>query len=167
MICRAPSRPGSAEDQRFSELSRPGTIDTVTGLLAPVVLLGALLLGACSEAERAVSDAGSEAASTAGCSLARSAMGEVRRQVDGVASDIKANPEAAGRKLSAARQALRAAEKGLPGETQEQLARAGSAIEDLQAEARAVADGASVDDLAVQAAQEEYDDAAKQLSRLC
>ncbi len=94
-------------------------------------------------------------------------MGEVRRQVDGVASDIKANPEAAGRKLSAARQVLRAAEKGLPGETQEQLARAGSAIEDLQAEARAVADGASVDDRALRAAQQEYGDAAEQVTGLC
>jgi hypothetical protein len=132
-----------------------------------VVLLTVLLLSACSEAERAVSDAGSEAASKAGCSLARSAVGEVRRQVDGIASDIKADPEAAGRKLTAAREALGAAERSLSGETQEQLARASAAIDDLQSEARAVADGASVDDQVLRAARAEYDDAAQQLTGLC
>jgi hypothetical protein len=132
-----------------------------------VVLLTALLLSACTEAERAVSDAGSEAASGAGCSVARAAVDEVRRQVDGIVSEIRVDPEAAEGELTAAREALAAAQEQLSGETQEQLARAGAAIDDLRAEARAVADGASVDDQAVQAAQEEYDDAAEQLSRLC
>ena len=139
----------------------------MTRRLPPVVLLTALLLSACSEAERAVSDAGSQAASNAGCSVARAAVGEVRRQVDGIATEIKADPDAAERELTAAREALRAAEKQLTGETQQQIARAGAAIDDLRAEARAVADGASVDDQALRTAQEEYGDAAQQLTGLC
>jgi len=156
-------------DQRNSELACHGTIEAVNRLLAPpVILLTALLLSACSEAERAVSDAGSEAASDAGCSVARAAVDEVRRQVDGIGAEIKADPEAAGGALTAAREALEAVERQLSGEAQGQLARAGAAIDDLRAEARAaVADGASVDDQAVRAAQEEYDDAAKQLSGFC
>jgi hypothetical protein len=132
-----------------------------------VVLLTALLLSACSEAERAVSDAGSEAATKAGCSVARSAVSEVRRQVEVIASQIKTDPEAAERKLTAAREALEAAEKQLSGDTQEQLARAGAAIDDLRADARAVADGASVDDKSLRAAQKQYGDAAEQLTGLC
>ncbi|MBA2640825.1 MAG: hypothetical protein H0U77_12750 [Nocardioidaceae bacterium] len=139
----------------------------MTRLLAPVVLLTAVLLGACAEAERAVSDAGSEAATKAGCSVAQAAVGEVRQQVDGITSEIKADPEAAGLELTAAREALGAAEKQVTGETQEQLARAGAAIDDLRAEATAVADGANVDDQALRAAQEEYGDAAEQLTGLC
>jgi hypothetical protein len=148
-------------------LACPDTIDAVTRLLASVLLFTALLLSACAEAERAVSDAGSEAASAAGCSVARTAMAEVRQQVDGVASDIEADPEGARGALAAAREALGVAEKQLSGQTREQLARAGAAIDDLRAEASAVADGASVDDQAVRAAQEEYDDAAQQVSGLC
>jgi hypothetical protein len=132
-----------------------------------VVLLTVILLSACSEAERAVSDAGSEAASQAGCSVAQAALGEVRRQVDGITSQITADPQAAEQELTAAREALAAAERRLTGETQEQLARAGTAIDDLQSEATAVADGASVDDRAVQAAQQEYGDAVEQFTRLC
>lgn len=139
----------------------------MTRLLAPVILLTALLIGACSEAERAVSDAGSEAASNAGCSVAQAAVDEGRRQVDGITSEISADPQAAEGRLTAAREALGAAQERLSGQTQEQLARAGAAIDDLRAEARAVADGASVDDQAVRAAQEEYDAAAQQLSGLC
>ncbi len=139
----------------------------MTRLLAPVVLLTAVLLGACAEAERAVSDAGSEAATKAGCSVAQAAVGEVRQQVDGITSEIKTDPEAAGLELTAAREALGAAEKQVTGETQEQLARAGAAIDDLRAEATAVADGANVDDRALRAAQEEYGDAAEQLTGLC
>ena len=132
-----------------------------------MVLLTVILLSACSEAERAVSDAGSEAASQAGCSVAQAALGEVRRQVDGITSQITADPQAAEQELTAAREALAAAERRLTGETQEQLARAGAAIDDLQSEATAVADGASVDDRAVQAAQQEYGDAVEQFTRLC
>lgn len=66
-----------------------------------------------------------------------------------------------------AREALGAAEQQLTGGTQEQLARAGAAIDDLKAEARAVADGARVDDQALRVAQDEYDDAVKQLTDIC
>ena len=139
----------------------------MTRLLPPVVLFTALLLSACSEAGRAVSDAGSKAASDAGCSVARTAVDQVGRQVDGIASQIRTDPEAAGGTLTAAREALGAAERSLSGETQEQLARASAAIDDLQSEARAVADGASVDDQVLRAARAEYDDAAQQLTGLC
>ena len=139
----------------------------MTRLLAPVALLTALLLSACSEAEQAVSDAGSEAASQAGCSVAQAAVSEVRRQVAGITSKISADPEAAERELAAAREALGAAENQLSGETQEQLARAGAALDDLRAEATAVAEGANIDDRALQAAQEEYGDAVEQLTGLC
>jgi hypothetical protein len=139
----------------------------VTRLLAALVLLTALVLSACSDAEKAVSDAGSEAASTAGCSLARAAVEQVRRQVDGIPAEIKADPEAAEGGLTVARETLGAAEQQLTGGTQEALARAGAAIDDLRAEARAVADGARVDDQALRSAQEEYDDAVKQLTGIC
>jgi hypothetical protein len=125
------------------------------------------VLSACSGAEKAVSDAGSEAASQAGCSVAQAAVAEVRQQVDGITSQIKADPEAAERELTAAREALGAAENQLTGETQDKLAQAGAAIDDLRAEASAAADGASVDDQALQAAQEEYGAAVDQLTGVC
>lgn len=139
----------------------------MTRLLAALVLLTAVLLSACSEAEKAVSDAGSQAASTAGCSVAQAAVEQVRRQVDGIAAEIKTDPAAAEGGLTVAREALGAAEQQLTGGTQEQLARAGAAIDDLKAEARAVADGARVDDQALRVAQDEYDDAVKQLTDIC
>ena len=148
-------------------MSRPGTIEAVTRLLAPVVLLTALVLSSCSEAEKVVSNAGSQAASKAGCSVARAAVGEVRRQVDGIAPEIQADPEAARRQLTAVRKVLTAAEKRLTGDTREQMARAGAAIDDLTTQARAVADGASVDEQALRAAQEEYEDAVEQMTGLC
>jgi len=139
----------------------------VTRRLAPVLLLTAVLLSACSGAEKAVSDAGSEAASQAGCSVAQAAVAEVRRQVDGITSEITANPAAVEQELTAAREAFGAAEARLTGEIQEQLARAGAAVDDLRAEAKAVADGAKVDDQALQAAQDQFSDAAEQLTGLC
>jgi hypothetical protein len=149
------------------DIAPPGTMGAVTRRLTPVVLLTAVLLSGCAEAEKAVSDAGSEAASKAGCSVARAAVGEVRRQVDGITADIKADPQAAEQELAAAREALTAAENQLTGETQQQLSRAGAAIDDLQAEARAAADGANVDDQALRAAQDEYGAAVEQLTGLC
>ena len=148
-------------------MSPSGTIEAVTRVLAPVVLLTALVLSGCSEAEDIVSDAASETASKAACPVARAAVGEVREQVKGIAAEIKADPEAARRELTAAREALTAAEERLGGETQEQIARARAAIDDLRAEARAVANGAHVDGRALQAAREEYDDAVEQLTGLC
>ena len=156
-----------AARRRRLDVAPPGTIDTVTRLLTPVVLLIAVLLTGCSQAEKAVSDAGSEAASQAGCSVAQAAVGEVRRQVDGITAEITANPEAAERELTAAREAFGAAETQLTGEVQEQMAQAGAAIDDLRAEAQAVADGAIVDDQALQTAQHQYDDAVEQLTGLC
>jgi hypothetical protein len=94
-------------------------------------------------------------------------VGEVRRQVDGITADIKANPEAAEQELTAARDALAAAEGQLTGQTKELLTRAGAAIDDLRAEAKAVADGATVDDKALQAAQDEYGAAVEQLTGVC
>ena len=139
----------------------------VNRLLACVAVLTALVLSSCSEAEKAVSDAGSKAASQAGCSVARAAVAEVRRQVDGIAPQIKADPEAAERELAAARDALAAAEGQLTGETQALLTRAGAAVDDLRAEASAVADGATVDDQSLRVAQQEYGDAVEQLTGLC
>lgn len=68
---------------------------------------------------------------------------------------------------AAVREALAAAETRLTGETGKQMARARAAIDDLRAEARAVADGASLDDRALRAAQKEYDDAGEQLTGVC
>lgn len=130
-------------------------------------MLTALVLSSCSEAERVVSDAGSKATSKAGCSVAKAAVDEVRRQVDGISSKIQADPEAARRELNAWSEVLTAAEKRLTGDTREQVARAGAAIDALRAEARAVADGASIDDQALRAAQKEYDDAVEQLTGIC
>lgn len=139
----------------------------VTRLIAPIVLLTALVLSACSDADKVLSDAASGAASEAGCSVAQAASGEVRRQVDGIAAEIQADPEAARRELTAAREALAAAETRLTGEAGKQVARARAAIDDLRAEAAAVADGASIDSRALRAAQKQYDNARRQLSGLC
>jgi hypothetical protein len=93
---------------------------------------------------------------------------EVRRQVRRRLGEDQDRPRGCrGSADGGARGARSRGKKQLTGETQEQLARAGAAIEDLQAEARAVANGAKVDDQAVRAAQETYDDAAQQVTGLC
>jgi hypothetical protein len=148
---------------------RPGSvrIEPVTRVLMPLVMCAALMLSACSEAERVVSDATSDAASEAACSVARTAVGEVRGQVKGIASEIRADPQVAQRELTAVRGALAAAEKRLDGETREQIARARVAVDDLVVEARAVAGGAGINDRAVRTAQEDFDGAVDSLTELC
>lgn len=147
-------------------MNRPVTLGAVTRL-APLALLAALLLAGCADAEDAVRDAASDAASDAACAVARSTVDEVRGRVDGIARDIGADPAAARRELTALRETLAAAERGLGGETRERIAQARAAVDDLLAEARAAADGATVDDRAVAAAQEEYDAATRELADVC
>jgi hypothetical protein len=145
-------------------LSGPVTLDAVTRLLPPLALLAALVLGACSEAEDAIRDAASDAASDAACAVGRTAVTELKGQVDGIARDIGADPAAARRELTAIRESLAAAERGLGGETRERVRQAREAVDELLAQARA---GTTVDDEAVAAAQEEYDAAAAELTNIC
>ena len=134
----------------------------------PLVLLPPLLaLGACSEVEDAVSDAASDAGSRAGCELAQPAVDAGRAFVDDVTANIDADPAAAQRELAAAGEALGLAGPALTGEGRDLVDRAGAALEQLRAQAEAVADGATVDDQVLQAAQDEYDAAAEQLTGIC
>ncbi len=131
------------------------------------LLLPLLALGACSEVEDAVSDAASDAGSRAGCELAQPAVDAGRSLVDDVTANIDADPAAAQRELSAAADALDLAEPALTGEARDVVERAGAALEELRAQAQAVADGATVDDQVLQAAQDEYGAAAEQLTGVC
>ncbi len=132
-----------------------------------VLLLPLLALGACSEVEDAVSDAASDAGSRAGCELAQPAVDAGRSLVDDVTANIDADPAAAQRELTAAAEALGLAEPALSGEARDLVDRAGAALEELRAQAQAAADGATVDDQVLEAAQSEYDAAAEQLTGVC
>ena len=132
-----------------------------------VMLLPLLALGACSEVEDAVSDAASDASSRAGCELAQPAVDAGRSLVDDVTANIDTDPAAAQRELSAAAEALGLAEPALSGEARDLVDRAGAALEELRDQAEAVAEGATIDDRGLQAAQEEYDTAAEQLTGIC
>lgn len=132
-----------------------------------VLLLPLLTLGACSEVEDAVSDAASDAGSRAGCELAQPAIDAGRSLVDDVTANIDADPAAAQRELTAAAEALGLAEPALSGEARDLVDRAGAALEELRAQAQAAADGATVDDQVLEAAQSEYDAAAEQLTGVC
>lgn len=132
-----------------------------------VLLLPLLTLGACSEVEDAVSDAASDAGSRAGCELAQPAVDAGRSLVDDVTANIDADPAAAQRELAAAADALGLAEPALSGEARDVVERAGAALEKLRAQAEAAAEGVTVDDQVLQAAQDEYDAAAEQLTGVC
>lgn len=132
-----------------------------------VLLLPLLALGACSEVEDAVSDAASDAGSRAGCELAQPAVDAGRSLVDDVTANIDADPAAAQRELAGAADALGLAEPALSGEARDVVERAGAALEKLRAQAEAAAEGVTVDDQVLQAAQDEYDAAAEQLTRVC
>lgn len=131
------------------------------------MLVPLLALGACSEVEDAVNDAASDAGSRAGCELAQPAVDAGRSLVDDVTANIDADPAAAQRELTAAAEALGLAEPALSGEARDLVDRAGSALEDLRDQAQAAADGATVDDQVLEAAQQEYDAAAEQLTGVC
>ncbi|MEG9224580.1 hypothetical protein [Aeromicrobium sp. Sec7.5] len=135
--------------------------------LSLAMLLPLLALGACSEVEDAVSDTASDAGSRAGCELAQPALDAGRSLVDDVTAKIDADPAAAQRELGAAAEALGLAEPALSGEARDLVDRAGAALEDLRAQAEAAADGVTVDDQVLQAAQDEYDAAAEQISGVC
>lgn len=142
-------------------------IEDVNRLLASAALLPILALGACSDVERIASDTVSDAGSRAGCAVAGTAVDEGRSLVRGVASDIGADPDSVRQQLTVAREALAAAERGLDGEVRQQLDRAVDALDTLRDEARAAADGTTVDDQALQEARAEYDSAAEQLTAIC
>ncbi|SDC10496.1 hypothetical protein [Nocardioides lianchengensis] len=139
--------------------------------LAPLALLAVLTLAACSDAEDAVRDAASDAASDAACAVAGGVVDDARSRVDGIARDLASGTASerasARRELTALRDSLAAAERGLGGETRERLEQARSAVDDLLDQASAAADGTQVDDEAVASAQEEYDEAARGLTDVC
>ncbi len=128
-----------------------------------LAVLPVLALGACSQ----VQDAASEAGTRAGCAVAGRVVDEGRTVVSGIASDLGADPTAARAKLTAAREALAAAEQGLSDDVRTQVGRAVEALDSLRDEARSVADGSSVDEQVVAEATAEYDAAAQQVSGVC
>ena len=136
-------------------------------LLAAAAILPVLALGACSDVQDAAADAASDAGNRAGCAVASRVVDEGRTLVSGIASDLGADPTAARAKLTAAREALSAAEQGLSDETRTQVGRAVEAIDSLRDEAKAVADGSTIDDQVVADAQAEYDAAAQQVTGVC
>lgn len=125
--------------------------------------LAATLLTGCSEAEDIVRGA----AEDAGCAAAQQAMGEAERRARDAVADIKADPQAAERELTAVREVLAAAERGLGGETRQQVDRAGKAVDRLLAEARGAAEGTRVDDVAVDEAERQLDGAVGQITTVC
>lgn len=135
--------------------------------LLPVLASAAcvLALGACSEDE--IRDRASDAASDAACSVASRALSGLRGEVEQAARDVGADPAAARRELTALRESLAAAERGLGGETRERVEQARAAVDDLLAQARRAADGTTVDDQAVAEAQAEYDAATRGLTEVC
>ncbi|WP_205471409.1 hypothetical protein [Nocardioides sp. SYSU D00038] len=134
-------------------------------LAAPalLVVLSAGALTGCSEAEDAVNGATDRAA----CEVAQAAVDEVADQARSLADRIGADPQAARRELSALRDTLAAAEKGLGGETREQVRRARDAVDALLAEAKQAADGSQVDDAVVRESRRELDRAVEELSQVC
>ncbi|MBD8608686.1 hypothetical protein IFT73_17665 [Aeromicrobium sp. CFBP 8757] len=136
-------------------------------LLATAALLPVLALGACSDVQEAASDAASDAGNRAGCAVAARVVDEGRTLVGDIATDLGADPTAARAKLTATREALAAAEQGLSDDVRTQVGQAVEALDSLRDEARAVADGSSVDETVVAQAQAEYDAAARQVTGVC
>ncbi|MDN4173685.1 hypothetical protein QWY28_12060 [Nocardioides sp. SOB77] len=129
----------------------------LTTALATTVLAG------CSEAEDIVRGA----AEDAGCAAAQQAMDEAERRVRDAVGDLRADPRAAERELSAVRDVLAAAEQGLGGETREQVDRAGKAVDELLTQARGATEGTQVDDVAVDEAERQLDGAVGEITTVC
>ncbi|MDN4162382.1 hypothetical protein [Nocardioides abyssi] len=133
-------------------------------LLVTSTLVAAVgLLGACSEAEDAVRGA----ARDAGCAAAQRVADQAERTARDAVADIGADPQAARRELEGVRDALRAAEAGLSGETGAQVERARDAVDALLVQARRAADGTRVDDRAVDDAERRLDDAVGEITTIC
>ncbi|GGO76207.1 hypothetical protein [Nocardioides deserti] len=125
--------------------------------------LATTLLAGCSEAEDIVRGA----AEDAGCAAAQQAMDEAERRARDAVADLKADPQAAERELTAVRDVLAAAEQGLGGETRQQVDRAGKAVGRLLTQARGAAEGTRVDDEAVADAERRLDDAVGEITTVC
>lgn len=141
-----------------------------TSAAATAVLVAALTLTGCATAEEAVSGAVDGAVDRAvdgtACSLAREAVGGVEAQVREAADRLGADPRAARRELTALRDTLAAAERGLSGQTRNQVARARAAVDRLVAAAREAADG-TVDERAVAQARRRLGDAVRGVQETC
>lgn len=134
-----------------------------TLLATSALLVTTGLLGACSQAEDAVRGA----AEDAGCAVAQRAADEAERRARDAVADLGADPQAARRELEGIREALRAAEGGLGGETRRQVGRARDAVDVLLGQARRAADGTRVDDEAVADAERRLDDAVGEITTVC
>lgn len=139
----------------------------MTRRLPLLLLLPVLALGACSAVEDAASDAASDAGTRVACELAQPAIDQGRTLVDDVVARIDADPQSVRTELTAAGEALGIAEQGLSGEVRDLVARASDAVDELRTQAEAAADGTTVDEQVVQAAQAEYDAAAEDLAGIC
>ncbi|GAB2755189.1 hypothetical protein GCM10027020_04260 [Nocardioides salsibiostraticola] len=129
-------------------------------LLAAVL---ALTLTGCTQAEEAATGA----ANRAGCAVAQKALNQAQSEAEKALDEIDADPEAARRKLGGMRDAVKAAESGLSGETKEKLAEARRALDTMAGEAQDAAQGADVDTSAVDNAKDRLDDAVGDVRDLC
>ncbi|MFW6774588.1 hypothetical protein ACOACO_09910 [Nocardioides sp. CPCC 205120] len=141
----APARPG------------PRSAAVLSGLVLSVVALAG-----CSEVETAVRDA----ASDAGCSLAQDAVDGVTRQAHEATDRIGVDPARAERELTALRDGLATAERGLSGELRGHVEDARTALDALVTQARAGAEGA-VDEQAVAEAEARLDTAVGEITTVC
>lgn len=130
-------------------------------------LLLVLTATGCSEAKDRAQDLAKDTASDAACSVAQRTVDEVVGQTQGAVDELGVDPAAAGKKLAALRDTLRAAESGLGGETKARIADARQALDSLVAEAQRETAGAPVDEKQVQQARDDLDGAVTGLTQLC
>lgn len=138
-------------------LFRPATASVLLAVALALTLTG------CSQAEEAAKGA----ANRAGCAVAQKALDQAQSEAEKALDEIDADPEAARRKLAGMRDAVRAAESGISGETREKLGKARRALDTMAGEAQDAARGANVDTSAVDDAKDRLDDAVGDVRDLC
>jgi len=117
----------------------------------------------CSEVEDAARDATGDAA----CSVARAAAEEAQRQATSAADRIAADPQAAEAELRAVRDAVQAAEGQVSDDTRARLADVRTELDGLVGEAADAAEGAPVDEAAVEQSKEDLTAAVAAVGDVC
>ncbi len=133
--------------------------------VAPTFLAAilALPLAGCTQAE----DAAKDAVNRAGCTVAQKTLDKAQTEAEKALDEINADPQAARRKLGGMRDALKAAESGVSGETKAKLQKAREALDTMAGEAQDAARGADVDTAAVNDAKQQLDSAVSDVRNLC
>jgi hypothetical protein len=133
-----------------------------TAALALTALLLLALVG-CSDVE----DAAKGAAEDAACSVAQRAMDEAGTQAKQAVADIGADPAAAKRELTAMRDSLKALEGQVDGESGGKVTEARKALDRLVTQADAARAGTPVDGRAVDDAQADLNTAIDDFGKIC